>query len=365
MSKRVVIAGGGTGGHLYPGIALARELMEHDANIEIVFVGTERGIESRVLPKESLALKTIASAGLIGKRGMSKLVSALKLPVGALQAMGFLIANRPRLVVGVGGYVSGPVLAAAPLLGIPTLIHEQNAWPGVTNRILGKWVDRVCISFEEARSFFPDNKVVVTGNMIRKSFSKAEEPQPAEPDQPLNVLVLGGSQGARSINRAVTAALEPLVEFKNRVRWTHQTGETDAETVRQSYEIQNWQAEVAPFFFDMESRYRQADLVICRAGATTLAEITACGKPSVLIPFPHATHNHQEMNARVLEAAGAGVVILDSEVNGEIIAAHITEMLRNPSLRLQRARASFALGRRDSTRRVMEQCLELIERRAA
>lgn len=365
MSKRVVIAGGGTGGHLYPGIALARELMEHDAEMEIVFVGTERGIESRVLPKEGLALKTIVSAGLIGKRGLSRWLSAIKLPVGALQAAGFLIAHRPALVVGVGGYVSGPVVAVARLLGIPTLIHEQNAWPGVTNRLLGKWVDRVCISFEEARSFFPENKVVLTGNMIRRSFSQADAPPSPDPEKPLNVLVLGGSQGARSINRAVTSALQHLAEFKNRVHLAHQTGEADAETVRLEYETQNWQAEVAPFFFDMESRYRQADLVIARSGATTLAEVTACGKPSVLIPFPYATHNHQEKNAKVLADAGAGVMILDSEVNGERIAEQIKEALLNTELRGQRARASFALGRRDSTRKVMEQCLELINRRAA
>ncbi|QPJ60672.1 MAG: undecaprenyldiphospho-muramoylpentapeptide beta-N-acetylglucosaminyltransferase [Candidatus Nitronauta litoralis] len=363
MPKRVVIAGGGTGGHLYPGIALARKLMEHD--MEITFIGTERGIESRVLPKEGFPLKTIASAGLVGKRGMSRIVSLVKLPVGVLQAMGYLAGNRPALVVGVGGYVSGPAVFAASLLGIPTLIHEQNAYPGVTNRMLGKLAKRVCISFEEAKQFFPKRKVVLTGNMIRKTFSEASEPQPRDAGEKLNVLILGGSQGASSINKAMTEALQHLDEYKERIQLVHQTGENDLEKVKSEYQKQNWRAEVAPFLFDMEERYQKADLVIARAGATTLSEVTALGKPSILIPFPFATHNHQERNARVLEAADAGVVLLDREVDGKKIAELVIDALENPSRWNVRALASYQLGRRDATHRVATECLELINLKAA
>ncbi len=365
MPIRVVIAGGGTGGHLYPGIALARKLMEHDAEMEITFIGTERGIESRVLPKEGFALKTIASAGLVGKRGISRLISLLKLPVGILQAMAYLIFNRPALVVGVGGYVSGPAVFSASLLGIPTLVHEQNAYPGVTNRVLGKLADRVCISFEEARNFFPNKKVMLTGNMIRKTFSEASEPAPRAPDKKLNVLILGGSQGARSINKAVTEALPHLQTFKDQINLVHQTGEADADNVKDEYQKQNWKTEVAPFLYDMEVQYRSADLVISRAGATTLAEITALGKPAILIPFPFATHNHQEKNARVLETAGAGVVILDREVDGSKLADLIQDALKRPEAWNDRAQASYQLGQRDATKQVAEQCLQLINLKAA
>jgi UDP-N-acetylglucosamine--N-acetylmuramyl-(pentapeptide) pyrophosphoryl-undecaprenol N-acetylglucosamine transferase len=363
MPKRVVIAGGGTGGHLYPGIALARKLMEHD--MEITFIGTERGIESRVLPQEGFPLKTIASAGLVGKRGISRLTSLIKLPVGVLQAMGYLAGNRPALVVGVGGYVSGPAVFAASLLRIPTLIHEQNAFPGVTNRMLGKLVDRICISFEEAKQFFPAKKIVLTGNMIRKTFSEAREPAPREEGKKLNVLILGGSQGARSINKAVLEALPHLTEAKEQINLVHQTGEADADNVKAEYLNQNWRAEVAPFLFDMEDRYKKADLVIARAGATTLSEVTALGKPAILIPFPFATHNHQEKNARVLEAVDAGIVILDREVDGKKIADLIQNALEQPDIWNKRAVASFQLGRRDATLQVAEQCLKLINLKAA
>ncbi len=339
--------------------------MEHDKEMEVTFIGTESGIESRVLPKEGFPLKTIASAGLVGKQGLKKLISLFKLPIGALQAMSYLTFNRPALVVGVGGYVSGPVVAAASLLGIPTLVHEQNAYPGVTNRILGKLAKRVCISFEEAKKFFPGKKVELTGNMIRKSFSEANTPIPRDPEKKLYVLVLGGSQGARSINKAVTEALAHLQEFKDQISIVHQTGESDAADVKETYRKQDWRAEVAAFLFDMETQYREADLVISRAGATTLAEVTAVGKPAILIPFPFATHNHQEKNARVLEAAGAGVVILDREVSGQQLADLIQNALQQPAVWDERARKSYQLGRRDATNRVLQQCLKLINPKAA
>jgi len=225
MSKHVVIAGGGTGGHLYPGIALAQALQKKDMSIAITFIGTSRGIESRVLPEEGFPLKTISSTGLLGKRGLNRAASLCKIPLGVLQAMAFLLKNRPGLVVGVGGYVSGPAGLAAKLLGIPLLLHEQNALPGVTNRLLGKIADTVAVSFSESKKFFPAAKVVETGNMIREEFCREQVEPQAVSAEPFSILVLGGSQGAHSINQAMVDAMKFLPREKIFV--THQTGEKD------------------------------------------------------------------------------------------------------------------------------------------
>jgi len=357
MGHRVVIAGGGTGGHLYPGIALARALLKTDMSIDITFIGTERGIEARVLPREGLKLKTIAAAGLIGKRGLGRLSAWLKLPLGLLQAMGFLARKRPGLVVGVGGYVSGPAGLAAKLLGIPLLLHEQNALPGATNRLLGKVADKIAVSYPESARHFPAGKVVETGNMIREGFAAAT---PAPEGGRFTVLVLGGSQGAHSINIAMTGALEELAAVRDRLHIIHQTGERDYPDVKRRYEEAGFSAEVAPFIDDMARCYLAASLIIARAGATSLAEITACGRASVLVPFPHAAHNHQEKNARVLEAAGAAEVILDHEASGGRFARAILGAIDDPQGLARRAAMSLRLGRPDATARVRDLCLDML-----
>ncbi|MCF8720002.1 undecaprenyldiphospho-muramoylpentapeptide beta-N-acetylglucosaminyltransferase [Nitrospina gracilis] len=360
MANYVVIAGGGTGGHLYPGIALARALKAMDENIEITFVGTKRGLEARVLPREGLPLKTILSGGLLGKKGLGRWTSWCKLPVGLAQSMCFLIRKRPNLVVGVGGYVSGPVAVAAYLLRIPILVHEQNTVPGVTNRMIGKIANKVAVSFEQSRDYFPANKVVETGNMIREEFCKEREPAAWKPGQPFHLLILGGSQGAQSINAAMLEALEHLESVKDELRIVHQTGEKDEALVRQRYEQAGFDARAEAFIYDMEEQYRKASLVICRAGATTLAEVTATGKVSVLVPFPFAAHNHQEHNARVLEAADAAEVILDRNINGPKLAQSILDAMQNPDRLEERAKNSYRLGRRDATNRVRDLCRELM-----
>jgi len=363
MSHRVVIAGGGTGGHLYPGIALARALMKEDMSIDITFIGTERGIESRVLPREGLRLKTIASAGLLGKRGLSRLTAWAKLPVGVLQALGFLVRKRPGLVVGVGGYVSGPVGLAAKLLGIPLLLHEQNAIPGVTNRWLGKVADQVAVSFPQSARYFPESRVVETGNMIREEFCRPSLTA-ARPER-FTVLVLGGSQGAHSINIAMTGALEHLTAVKDRIFIIHQTGEKDFESIQQQYKEAGFRADVQPFIHDMATCFHEASLIIARAGATTLAEITACGKAAVLIPFPYAAHNHQEKNARVLETAGAAEVILDREATGVRFAESIRSAMDDAGHLRRREENSLRLGRPDATRKVRDLCLNLLSGKSA
>ena len=360
MKRKVVIAGGGTGGHLFPGIALAKELKRNDMTIEITFIGTKQGIESRVLPREGFKLKTIMSSGLLGKRGLNRWVSWSKLPVGAAQSMCFLIRNRPNLVVGIGGYVSAPLVFSAWLLRIPILIHEQNAFPGMANKWLGKIADKVAVSYKESKQFFLNKKVEVTGNMVHEKLCQAREGFPSPLKQPFGVLILGGSQGSHSINMAMVEALDLLSDRKERLHITHQTGDADYKIVKKQYAAKGFSANVMSFVTDMPVRYRSASIVICRSGATTLAEITAAGRVSLLIPFPYATNNHQEHNARIIEAAGAGEVILDKEISGEGIAKSIKKAMDEPE-NLQRMESnSYSLGSRDATEKVRKICLELM-----
>ena len=359
MTNSVVIAGGGTGGHLYPGIALAKALMKHDANIDITFVGTQRGIESRVLPREGFRLKTIMSGGLLGKKGIGRVINWLKLPVSLLQSLGYLLMNRPKLVVGVGGYVSGPVAISAWALRIPVLIHEQNTVPGATNRWLAKIANKVAITFEMSKKYFPAHKVVETGNMIREEFTEAKQAN-VPTSEKFTVLVLGGSQGAQSINRALLAALDMLAPVKDRLHIIHQTGQTDEAEVQAGYEHKGFSADARAFIFDMVEQYRKASLIICRAGATTLAEVTALGIPSVLVPYPFAAHNHQEHNARALESNGAAQVILDKDINGEQLARIILDGIEHPDALQEMGNKSFQMGRRDATERARQLCMELM-----
>jgi UDP-N-acetylglucosamine--N-acetylmuramyl-(pentapeptide) pyrophosphoryl-undecaprenol N-acetylglucosamine transferase len=360
MKRKIVIAGGGTGGHLFPGVALAKALKGIDITMEITFVGTKQGIESKVLPGEGFKLKTIISSGLLGKRGLNRWVSWLKLPVGAAQSMYFLIRNRPNLVVGVGGYVSAPLVFSAWLLRIPILIHEQNVFPGMANKWLGKIADKVAVSYKESKHFFLKRKVEVTGNMIHEKLCQPREEFPPPLKQPFGVLILGGSQGAHSINMAMVEALDLLSDRKERLHITHQTGGADYENIKKQYAAKGFSANVMSFITDMPVRYRLASLVICRSGATTLAEITAAGRVSFLIPFPYAANNHQEHNARIIETASAGEVVLDKEISGERIAKSIKKAMDEPENLQKMENNSYRLGSRDATKKVQEICLELM-----
>lgn len=360
MAYKIVIAGGGTGGHVFPGIALAKELMKHDKDIEITFVGSSRGLESKVVPREGFKLKTIITAALVGRRGVSRWKSWFKLPVGISQSLCFLIRKKPNLVVGVGGYASGPLVFSAWMLRIPILIHEQNAVPGVTNKWLGKVADKIAVSFEQSKKFFPMNKVVETGNMIREEFSRLTSKNGVANGK-FYVLVFGGSQGAHSINMAVMDSLIRLDSVKESMVFIHQTGEQDVEQVKKQYEAKGFSADVRPFFHDMAEQFRKASLIVCRAGATTLAEITASGKVSILVPFPHAAHQHQEKNARILEAEHAAEMILQDQLTGEKLASSILRCMENPEYRREMEHNSSRLGKRDATEKVKDLCLQLLD----
>ncbi len=319
MALRVVIAGGGTGGHLYPGIAVARELLTRRPDALITFAGTAKGIESRVVPTEGFALDLIRSRGLKGKSLVDRVRGAWLLPMGLADAWRIVSARRPDLVIGVGGYSSGPVVLIAALRGVPTMLLEQNAVPGLTNRLLARFVRCAAVTFESTRAFF-GGKAFVSGNPVRPEFfATAGRNQESERDEQASVtrvLVFGGSQGAHAINVAMVEAAAELAARGARLRLTHQTGERDVEMVRAAYKQAGLQADVEPFLYDMGRQLGQADVVVCRAGATTLAEITAAGKAAILIPLPTATDDHQRRNAEALASAGAAEVLLQARHDG-------------------------------------------------
>ncbi|TSC32110.1 undecaprenyldiphospho-muramoylpentapeptide beta-N-acetylglucosaminyltransferase [Corallococcus sp. Z5C101001] len=357
---KVLIAGGGTGGHLFPGIALAEEVVTRHPNNEVVFVGTERGLEARVVPKEGYPLEFVKVQGLKGKGVVGLLKGLIALPLAFLASFRILSRQKPDVVVGVGGYASGPVVLAAWLMGIPTAIQEQNALPGLTNKILGRIVKVVFTSFEEARNHFPEAKVQMIGNPIRKKLMDNYLRSSAAHEK-FSVLVFGGSLGARGVNTRVLDALDALGDVKEQISIVHQTGKLDLETVRKGYADKGFAdvATVVEFIDDMSSAYAKADLVICRAGATSLAELTVCKKPSILVPFPHATDNHQEVNARALVDAGAAVMFRESELTGQKLAETLRGLMTDPAKLKQMAKKAGILGRPAAAKELADVCVDL------
>lgn len=325
---KVLIAAGGTGGHIYPGIAVANEIVRRDAKSEVRFVGTARGLETKLVPDAGYKLELIESAG-IKNVGLAGTVKGLLLIPKSFFAARSLIKNfKPDVVVGAGGYVTGAVLLAASLLRIPTLVMESNALPGFTNRRLARFVDKAAVTFEEAAKFFP-GKAVVTGNPVRREFF--DIPPKARDNERFCLLAFGGSQGARAINQALAAALPLLGDYKNRLKITHQTGEIDFETTREGYEKAGWtEANVTKYIKDMNRHFAENDFVISRAGATTCAELAAAGKAAIMIPLPTAADDHQRKNAEALQTAGAARMILQKDLNGETLAAEIKNLIDVP-----------------------------------
>jgi UDP-N-acetylglucosamine--N-acetylmuramyl-(pentapeptide) pyrophosphoryl-undecaprenol N-acetylglucosamine transferase len=359
---RVLIAGGGTGGHLFPGIALAEEVStRHPAN-DVVFVGTRRGLEARVVPANGYKLETITSRGLKGMGPVRLLLGLLALPLSFLESSFLLWRYRPDVVVGVGGYSSGPVVMAAWLMGIPTAVQEQNALPGITNKLLGKLVKAVFLAFEEARRFFPEKKVHVIGNPIRKKLMD-NYLRNTRPHDKFTVLIFGGSLGAKGLNARVIDALKHLEDLKGELKFLHQTGKNDVETVRAGYAAGGFDADVVEFIDDMSEAYAKSELVICRAGATTLAELTVCKKASILIPFPYATDDHQAVNASALVNAGAAVMFREAELTGEKLAAELRALKADGERRKKMERAAGLLGRPEAAREIADVCVDLMQAR--
>ena len=356
MGLSVLIAGGGTGGHLYPGIAVARELLARVPDVEVTFVGTAMGIEAGVVPREGFALDVIRSAGLKGKSAQALVRGIALLPVSAGDAWRVITRRRPAVVVGVGGYSSGPVVLLAALRGIPTLLMEQNAMPGVTNRLLAPVVDAAAVAYQESARFF-GGKALVSGNPVRPEFFQGEGAHAR--DAGARVLVFGGSQGAHAINVAMVEAAARLAAATPGVAITHQTGERDLEMVRSGYRRAGLEARVEPFLFAMDREMKAADLVVCRAGATTLAELTASGRASILVPLPTATDGHQRRNALALVTRGAARMVEQRELSGDRIAVEILALAADEAQRRTMGEAARAMARPDAARIIVDKVLAL------
>ncbi len=362
---RIVIAGGGTGGHLFPGIAIAQEFMSRNPENRIIYVGTGRPLEVSILANTAFEHKIISAEGIKGRGLWRQAISVGKIPKAVIQSVLILKQFKPNLVVGVGSYAAGPLCLAAWLLGIRVVLHEQNITPGATNRILVHFADRIYVSFKETFPGLSPELVRFAGNPVRKEIMECaknhelSELSASASKRPFTVLILGGSQGAHSINMALMEALEHLKE-KDDLLFVHQTGVQDETIVKNAYDRHGVACDVRPFFVDMARQYQKADLIICRSGATTVAEVTAIGKAIIAVPFPFATGNHQVLNARALERAGAAEIIHDPELNGKDLAEKINYYFSNPKAIQQMAFRAKRLGRPDAAARIVDDCYQLI-----
>lgn len=340
---KVLIVAGGTGGHIYPGIAVAKEILRRDSESEVLFVGTARGLETKIVPDNGFQLSLIKSAGLKNVGFAGKLKGLFILPKSFLEARRLIKDFQPDVVVGAGGYVSGPVLLMAALMRVPTLVMDSNALPGFTNRRLAPFVTKAALTFEEALPFF-GKKGIVTGNPVRKEFF---EIAPKPRGEKVNLLIFGGSQGARAINNAMGDALSKLPADKLQI--THQTGEFDFEKLKEIYSRSSFtDADVRPYISNMVDEFAKADLVICRAGATTCAELSAAGRAAIMIPLPTAADDHQRKNAEALEKAGAAKMILQRDLSGESLANEILDLINSPEKISAMETATKKLARSDA-----------------
>jgi UDP-N-acetylglucosamine--N-acetylmuramyl-(pentapeptide) pyrophosphoryl-undecaprenol N-acetylglucosamine transferase len=365
---KLIIAGGGTGGHLFPGIAVAEEFLSRDPANQVLFVGTERGIEARAVPAAGFPLELISAAGIRGKGGLGKLRGAAMMFNGYRQSCRLLDRFRPDAVLGVGGYASLPMLLAARTRQVPSFIHEQNAVPGMTNRLLSRFADRIFITLEESSRFFAGRRTLLTGNPLRRQIldrlgaggggpgNRSEESR-CSPAHEFNLLVFGGSQGAHAINMAMVAALPLLKRASVRLGITHQTGESDCERVAAAYRSAGVEARVLPFIADMAREYARADLVVCRAGATTIAEVTALAKACLFIPFPYAVDDHQRRNAEALLRQSACFMLLERELSAERLADLILQLAGDPRLVRRTGELAFSMARLDAARIIVDEIL--------
>ena len=356
-TNSIVLAGGGTGGHLYPALAVADELKRRDPGTAIVFVGARRGLEQRLVPRAGYPLVTLSLAGLKGSSLGGKTIAAAWAGWAVARCLLWMVRRRPALVIGVGGYASGPAVAAAKLVRTKTMVLEQNHFPGATNRWLAPRVDAVCLPSEAARRHI-GGRTFVTGTPVRREFFEICDPPLGE--EP-SLLVFGGSRGARSINRAMIEALPALAAARGPMSIVHQTGRDDETEVRAAYAASPHPHEICAFLDDMPGRLACAGLVVCRAGASTLAELCAAGRPAILVPYPHAADDHQRRNAATLTEAGAAVLLTDPELDGERLAAAITELRGDRERRLSMARAARSLAKPDATREIADLARSLID----
>lgn len=355
--KKIVLAAGGTGGHLYPALAVAEELKRRRPGASIVFVGGHRGLEHDLVPRAGFPLIELTLSGLKGASAIGRLRAVAEAGWAVGRLMWWMARRRPDLVIGAGGFASGPAVLAAMVLNVRTMVIEQNHLPGATNRWLGPRVDAVCLPAEASRAWIR-GRVVVTGNPVRAEFARIGDP-PGGPA--LSLLVFGGSRGARSINRAVCAGLADLARLSPPPYLVHQTGALDEAEVRSAYRAYpRGRYEVHAFLDDMPRRLAAADIVVCRAGASTIAELCVAGRPALLVPYPHAADDHQRVNAEALSAAGAAFVVEDRDLDGPRLAATLATLAGDPARRQAMGQAARRLGRPDAAERIADVAEQLL-----
>lgn len=356
---RYLIAGGGTGGHIYPAVSIIRALQSLDPAAEVLYVGTQTGRESSIVPREGIPFVTISSAGLVNLGLAQKVKGGLKALKGIADSLGHIRRFRPDVVIGTGGFVSGPVLLAARLAGRPVVIQEQNAFPGVTNRIASRWAKAVFVPYEEAKQHFPPGtRLHMAGNPVRPEIGQAEREAGrkafhfAPADKVL--VVMGGSGGARDFNRAIVDAVKLLHGQIPDLKVLHITGERYHHQVTELYGTGAADVTIVPYVHNMPEAYAAADAGVFRSGALTLAEVQVRGLPSVLIPSPNVTHNHQDWNAKTLERRGAALVVREHEMSAERLAGSLRTALTDTSRREAMARALQELAQPEAGRAIAE-----------
>lgn len=355
---RIIISGGGTGGHLFPGIAVAQEVLHSVSRSEVLFVSTDRETDKRVLADVPFATMSLKAKGVKGKSLVDRFKACVQLPLSLFNAVKIVRKFKPDVVLGVGGYVTGPMLLAAKLLGVPTCIHEQNSVPGLANLLLSKFVTKVYVSIPGTEALFPKNKTVLTGNPVRQEVRALRSGEVVGGG--FTLLVMGGSLGAHAINQAMIEAVRVL---KRRVPKgfviIHQTGAHDEAKVRRAYKDGGLNTKVSPFIDAMPMAMAKANLVVGRAGATSLAELTVMGKPMILIPYPYAADNHQELNASMIMKNGAAKMIRESELSGIGLAEEILDLINSDGKRKKMGNMALKLGEPDAARKIVRGCLDL------
>ena len=354
MSRRVLVAGGGTGGHIFPGLAVAAELQS--LGVEVHWLGARRGLEAELVPERKLPLTLVELEGIQARGPVAAARAVTLLPRAVITAVRTLLEFEPLAVVGVGGYASAAGLAAAGLLGVPTVLQEQNSIPGMTNRFLAPWADLVCCGFADAVAHFPSLPAEWTGNPVRRHFFEIEA---VEPHDPPRLLVLGGSQGSLFLNRILPRALTILQSVGTEVEVQHQTGGRWAEVVKTSYSDLGIEADVSAFLAEPWRALREADIVVARSGALTVSELAAAGRGALLVPFASAAGNHQEYNARSLEKAGGAVVLTENEANPTSVAEVLGGILRDSQTMTTMGAAASAMALPDAARRIADRVLAI------
>jgi UDP-N-acetylglucosamine--N-acetylmuramyl-(pentapeptide) pyrophosphoryl-undecaprenol N-acetylglucosamine transferase len=354
---KVIIAGGGTGGHLFPAVAVGETMMRERPGTEVLFVGTTAGLEARWMPRSKFHYELFEVHGLRGHGPLERL-SAIREFVSAIgRARAMLRSFGADIVIGAGGYASAPMAMAAIMARTPLVLMEANTHPGLSNRMLGRFAKRICVGFDEAATFFSASKVAITGNPVRFAI----EPQPLKIHAPPQILVLGGSTGAHRLNEGVVLALRNCREDVIKIHLVHQTGEADVGLVKAAYAALGCSAQVVPFIDDVATALNAADLIVARSGAMTVSEVALAGRPAVFVPYPFHRDRQQELNARVLDGRGAAVIVRDDDRLGENLARTVRELLADPARLVRMSERARTAAKPGAALAVAQLCFDLCD----